>query len=735
MVAHYSQDIPDHAGLAQYRPQTGSVILASDGSLLARHADQRRTYVPLRDIPDAVIQAFVSAEDRNYWTHPGVDAIAIMRAGLTNVVNGSMIGGSTITQQVAKNLIVGDEDSLSRKIKEAVLALRMDAEIGKDRILEIYLNEFYLGAGAYGVAAAADAYFSKSLDELTIDEVALIAGMPKAPSAYDPRNNPVRAKERRDYVLRRMAEDGAISQDVAQAAISRPIVLDLNMDRDSDVEIKGGWFAADAWDSVSGIVALDDRIAGEAVIRTTLVPAIQDAANASMIKGIMDEDRRLGWRGVLGHVDLPVDWSDPVLTPPPGGEVFRIGVVTSLADMAKVETRNGLVDLKASGVSWTHKSLQEILSVGDVVLLTDTEEPELAQIPVVEGAMVVLDPRDGGVLALVGGFSHQRSVFDRATQAKRQPGSAFKTLVYLAALELGYDATSPLLDATITLEQGPGQEDWRPSDAKGAGQGGLITLRRALELSRNIASVRLLWDLGIEDVSNLIGRLGIDFGQNVNYAIALGSGEVTPMQMALAYGAMANGGHKLEPRFVTSIESSDASFVEALPSGSGDIVVDPIATAQIGTILRGVVTDGTAKAAFDGFDRFFAGKTGTTNDNRDAWFAGFAGDVVVVAWIGRDDNQPLASGASGGRTAATIVRDFLDRTKDTFKFSLPSVPSDGIEIMVVDPETGLQANTGREELVREGWYVIDNPRQPPAIIVDEGQYTMDLPPSPSYGSM
>lgn len=733
LVSENATDLPNHDALAEYRPSTGSIILASDGSLLARHADQRRTYVPYDDIPDAVVQAFVSAEDRNYWTHNGVDAIAIARATATNVLNGTMIGGSTITQQVAKNLIVGDEDSLTRKIKEALLAMRMDEEIGKERILEIYLNEFYLGAGAYGVAAAAEAYFSKTLNQLTIEEVALIAGMPKAPSAYDPRNNPERAKERRDYVLRRMAEDGAITAEVAAAAIARPIALRLNMDRDSDVEVRGGWFATDAWESVKPIIEADESMSGDVIVRTTLVPAVQAAANAAMIEGIIAEDQRLGWRGPLGTTTLPVDWSAPELQPPAGSEAFVLGVVLEVADAARLSTRIGELQIDSKGVEWTGQGLAEILSPGDVVLVDDSgEHPVLAQMPDVEGAMVVLDPRNGDVLALVGGFSHQRSVFDRATQAKRQPGSAFKTLVYLTALELGYDATSPLLDATITLEQGPGLEDWRPSDAKGAGQGGLITLRRALELSRNIASVRLLWDLGLEDVSDLIGRLGIDFGQNVNYAIALGSGEVTPMQMALAYGAMANGGHVLTPRFVSSFEDDAGENMRSMPSGLGAVVVDPIATAQIGTILRGVVTDGTAKSAFDGFEGFFAGKTGTTNGSRDAWFVGFAGDVVVAVWIGRDDNRPLADGASGGRTAAAIARDFLDRARGSFELILPAVPETGVEVMTVDPATGMQATEGRNELVREGWYAISPQGSSPEVIIEDDSYTMPLPPSPGY---
>lgn len=703
LVDKHGRDLPGFDELRNYVPQTGSLVLAADGTVLARHADQRRTYMPFGSIPPLVVQAFVSAEDKNYWNHDGVDYLAIVRAGLGYASGGRMTGASTITQQVAKNLLVGDEFSLERKVREALLATSMNDSLGKERIIEIYLNEIYLGMGAYGVAAAAEAFFSKPLEDLEIGEIALLAAMPKAPSAFDPRRNPDRARIRRDYVLARMAEDGVIPEGLARFEVNKPLSINPSPASAALTEVRGGWFERNAWASVYDYVKQDEFARTDVVVRTTLEPDLQNAAMSALRSGILDEDRRLGWRGVIDNVPLPADWSDTRLAPPAGSEMFTPAVVVGVDTTAVAQTRDGRsIAIGKDAVAWAGGNVSSILRPGDFILIDESAGmPVLAQMPDVEGALVAIDPKTGDVLALAGGFSHDRSVFDRATQAKRQAGSAFKTIVYLAALELGYDPTSPLLDASITLEQGPGLEDWRPSDARSAGKGGLITVRSALELSRNMASVRLLWDMGLPSVADISSRLGFSIDKDMTYAIALGAAEASPMQMALAYATIANGGRALRPRYVTAIETKDGTEVGAVPVIAGQQIVDPIAAAQMLSMLHGVVERGTAKTAFQGFDRPFAGKTGTTNGSRDAWFVGLSGDVAIAAWIGRDDNRPLANGASGGRTAAAIVRNFLDMSGDRFTLEDPPLPP-GLETLTVDPSTGLPSTSGGAitELVR-----------------------------------
>lgn len=698
VVETYSRDLPDHRGLATYVPKTGSEILAADGSLLSKRTDQRRTFVTVGNIPQLVKQAFISAEDRSYFSHQGVDLIAVARAAVGHASGASASGGSTITQQVAKNLLVGNERSVVRKVREALLAMRMDKDLGKDRVLEIYLNEIYLGLGAYGVAEAAQTYFGKSLDSLTVGEAALLAGMPKAPSSFNPVRNPARALERRNYVLRRMAEDGAIDVVAASAAIGQPIRLAERKHKENASDSQEGWFQDLAWKQALSSLPNDLQSRQDIVVRTTLRPDLQTAADTALKAGIRRTDQILGWRGPLARVRLPVNWSAPELDPPAGSSDFSLGVVESVGAEAVVALGpTERVRLGADGVRWTGRRLQEVVRAGDVILLDLLGgRPQLAQMPEVEGALVALDPRSGDVLALVGGFSRERSQFDRATQARRQAGSSFKPILYSGALEIGFDATSPILDAPIVIEQGPGMVDWRPADPQGRSRGGLVTVRRALEQSRNIPSARLSWTLGLQDVQDVARRLGIS-GSMTN-AAALGAIEVTPLQMAMAYGAFANGGSLVQPRYVNEIRSREGQLILREPVQSAP-AIDPLAASQMASILKGVVERGTARTAFSGFGRNFAGKTGTTNSARDVWFVGFAEDVVVAVWIGRDDNKVLFQGAGGGRVAAPIVRDFLDHSGTSFTLKEPPV-AQGLVPLVVDPSTGLPARSGQVELVR-----------------------------------
>lgn len=713
-VERYGADLPDHRPLLSYVPPSGSEVLAGDGSLISKRASIRRTFVPLEAIPPLVAQAFISAEDQNYRTHPGVDPVAMLRAGVSFIAGTSRSGASTITQQVAKNLLVGNERSVERKIREAILALRLDRDVGKQKVLEIYLNEIYLGMGAYGVAEASRVFFGKDLADLDVAEAALLAAMPKAPSAFDPSRNPDRARQRRDYVVRRLLEDGEITPEQAQLALSEGLGVEGARSRIASVASAGedrgdppagaGWFESSAWNSIATFLKDSGLEGRDVVVRTTLSPAFQEAASAALRAGILEADHSLGWDGPLAQGLETPDWE--AIAQESGFSKDQVCLVSGFEKgTALCLHEDGSVErVDRAATEWTGRSPAKLLSVGDMIALAPNRDGSLVveQPPRTEGALVALDPRTGDVKALVGGFSYERSVFDRVMQAKRQPGSVFKPIVYLTALELGYDARSPLLDAPIVIEQGPGQEDWRPADARSAGKGGLITLRNALQASRNMASVRLLWDIGLGDVGWMASRLGVMPPEGMSYSAALGSGAVSPMQMALAYATIANGGRSIRPRFVDRIEYPDADVIADVPSGVLEQSVDPVATAQMMSVLTGVVTDGTARQAFAGFDRYLAGKTGTTNDARDVWFAAASAELVVVAWIGRDDNKPLARGSSGGRVAGTIVRDFLDRLGDDVVLEAPPLP-EGVTAIGVDPGTGLESDSTDAimELIRE----------------------------------
>lgn len=691
--------LPDHGALRTYVPALASEIRASDGSLVARVADENRKFVPVASIPPLVAAAFLSAEDRNFRRHHGVDVSALVRAAMVKARGGPrQIGGSTITQQVVKNLLVGDERTLRRKIREAVVALRIERDLGKDRILEIYLNEVYLGSGAYGVAAAAESYFGKPLDRLDAGEAALLAGLPKAPTAADPRRHPARAKERRDYVLRRMAEDGVIDPAAARAFAARPVTV---VRRAPAEDVRYGWFAAAARRSLSERLGPAVVGRGGLEVRTTLDPYLQDAAEEVLRRNLVLIDRRGGWRGPEERIRPPFVAS-AVPEEPPGAAPWRAGVVLDAGRSARILLRDGrTVELAPEGFAWTgRRAAAAFLAPGDVVLIDAGPKPSLQQMPDVEGGMAVLDPSSGNVLAVVGGWSRARSEFDRATQARRQPGSSFKTFVYLSAVSIGFDGSSPVLDVPIAIDQGPGRSWWRPSSESREAGMGLIPMRRALELSRNMASARLLNEVGLPAVETMLRRLGFDLPSPMPMSAALGTVETTPLAMAAGYAAIANGGTAVRPRFVASVASSGREVAQSAAwGGPGARVVDPVDAAIVADELQGVVLRGTARGAFAGFPDPVGGKTGTTNENKDAWFVAVAPNVVVATWIGRDDARPLPPGASGGHTAAPVAREFLDAVRSRLRPEPFPVP-EGARIAVVDPNTGLPSKRGIEAVVR-----------------------------------
>jgi penicillin-binding protein 1A len=679
--------LPDHMAVRDWKPREGTRILAADGTVIGTHSRERRTFAPIATVPKLVVDAFLAAEDADFWKHDGIDPAGVARAVVSNLrsLGGDerAVGGSTITQQVVKNVILTPERTLDRKVREAILAMRVERDVGKARILEVYLNEIYFGAGAYGVAEAAKTYFGKDLASLSLAEAALLAGLPKAPGSSDPFRNPARAKDRRDYVLRRMVEERTATPEAAAAARATPVSVVPRV-AGSAADDPAFWYVEEEVRRRRiAEVGVDAFYGKGGTVSTTIDPAFQRAAHAALRAGLLAEDRRGGYRGPLARVALPVDWSDPSLAPPPGSEDWRVGVVTASGRDAEVSFADGTsATLAGPTLSWAGSSRADrVLRKGDAVLVADGKDgPELAQVPEVQGALVVMDPRSGAVLALDGGFSHETSEFNRATQAKRQTGSVFKTFVYLAALEIGYDPTSPVLDSPIALDQGQGMADWRPQDAGGKGEG-LMTLRHSLEKSKNMSTVRLLYDIGAEAVLGVASRVGLSMPGKPSYSMALGAAEATPFEIASAYAVVAGGGKGIAPRL------SDADRAAA-PAG-----VDPIAAAQVSSILRGVVTDGTARRAFQGFDKPIAAKTGTTNEARDAWLVAFGPSFVAAAWVGRDDHKPLRGGASGGGSAGPVVRGFLDRMGDGIEYPEFPLPEGAVQVPV-DGKTGTPREDG-----------------------------------------
>jgi penicillin-binding protein 1A len=686
-----SASLPPHRHLETYVPALASRLRASDGSELAKIADENRQFVPFRSIPKCVVDAFVSAEDRNFWKHAGVDWTATVRAAVANVRSHGQgegkrpEGGSGIDQQVAKTLLVGDERTMKRKIREALIALRLDQDLGKERVLEIYLNEIYLGAGSYGIAAAAQTYFDKSLGQLELPECALLAGLPKAPSQADPFRHRERALERRNYVIRRLFDDGKVTREEAERALTSPIVLAVRQPR---LPTSSDWFVSAARRSLESAMGKDTLSRGGFRIDTTLRPEFQVRAVAALRRGLVRIDRTEGWRGPLGCTGTP---SVPASFPaaPEGAEDWKLGAVVEVGRDARLMLADGRQTvLPAEGLAWTHaKSAASLLRVGDVVLVDlSGSKPELQQIPKVEGALVALDPSTGAVEALVGGFSRRDGEFDRATQAHRQPGSSFKTFTYLTAVTIGYDPISPVFDVPFAGLQGPGQPFWRPSSYGGGGGLGMIPMFRSLALSRNLSSIRLLYQVGTEPVGKMARMLGIDVPDPMPLAAGLGAVEQTPVAMAAAYAAIANGGRVVKPRFVAAIDGPSVPKDLDL-GGVGQQVFTQVEAAMVQSMLRGVVERGTARGAFKGFDGWFAGKTGTTNDSKDAWFVGFSPQIALAVWIGRDNSEPLPGKTTGGSGAAPIAREFLEAIGSQVKFAAPQLP-DGAREVKVDAESG-----------------------------------------------
>ena len=730
----YAHDLPDIQQLATYEPPVTSRVYAGDGRLMAEYAAEKRVFVPIGSIPPRLVRAFLSAEDKNFYEHQGIDTSGVIRAMITNFNNlGSdrrLVGASTIPQQVAKNFLLSGDVTFERKIKEAILAFRMDKALSKDRILELYLNEIYLGSGAYGVAAAALNYFDKSLNDLSVAEMATLAALPKAPNNYDPIRQPAAAKARRDWVIGRMLEDGAITAEEADAARAEPLVT---RPRQMAEPVHAEYFAEEVRRELVRRYGESALYKGGLVVHATLDPRLQTIADAALRRGLEAFDRRKGWRGPIAHIDaadgkpvrLAPDWAGQLaaLTPPAGLGDWQMATVLQNSDG---DARIGFADgntgrIPAAELRWVRQGGHG-LRVGDVIAVAaldgNTWSPR--QIPEVQGALVAIDPHTGRVLALTGGWDYRQSQFNRATQAMRQPGSTFKPVVYLCAMEAGYTPSSIIKDAPLIVDQGGGLPPWRPMNYSNRFYGP-TTLRVGLEQSRNLVAARLAMEIGMDKVADCANRLGV-FDDMPRYpAYSLGAGETTLLRLTNAYAMIVNGGRRIDASLIDRVQDRYGRIVyrhdqraclgcqnvtwdgQAAPDPI-DLrqgVTDPESAYQVVSMMEGVVARGTGeRAQVEG--RPIAGKTGTSNDARDVWFVGFAPDLAAGVFIGYDDPQSLGDHAAGGIIAAPIFANFMEealRSSPVVPFRTPP----GVRLVRVDASTGRPAAAKNPRVILEAF--------------------------------
>ena len=772
-----ARDLPDYESLAKYEPPVMTRIHAHDGSLMAEYARERRIFVPINVIPKLVIAAFLSAEDKRFYEHGGLDFAGIGRAVINNFQNWGKKrpeGASTITQQVAKNFLLSSEQKLDRKLKEAILAIRIERAYSKDKILELYLNEIYLGIGSYGVAAAALNYFSKELSELSIEEAAYLAALPKAPNNYHPFRKTREATVRRNWIVDQMAEVGYISGEQAKAAKAKPLTVNI---RPFGTQIYAAdYFAEEVRRRLMDMVGEDglygraERTAigdgtvnGGLSVRTTLDPKLQRTARKALIEGLVAFDREKGWRGAVQRIEIGGDWGVTLgaVEIPNDLAPWRLGVVLDAqrgkavvglrpsrqADGALASEREA-VEISFEEMKWARnargvpKAVTDVLSNGDVIWVAPKDAANAAgtwslmQIPEVGGAIVAMDPHTGRVHAVVGGFSFATSQFDRAVQAKRQPGSSFKPLVYAAAIDNGYKPTSIVLDAPIEIDQGPGKEVWQPKNYDGVNSYGPSTLRTGIEKSRNQMTVRLAQDMGMPLIVEYSKRFGVYDDLLPVLAMSLGSGETTLLRMVAAYAELANGGKQVHATLIDRIQDrwgrtiwrhdnrecagckADKWQGQAEPVLADDRkqVLDPHTAYQMTSIMEGVVQRGTATVIKKYIPNVpVAGKTGTTNEEKDAWFIGYTPDLVVGVFVGYDTPRPMGKGMTGGHVAAPIFGEFMKMVladKKAVPFRIPP----GIKLVRVSLRTGMRAQGAEADTVLEAFKPYEEPDDPYSIV-------------------
>lgn len=750
ILYYFGQGLPDYAQLAKYEPPVSTRLYASDGRLFAEYATQKRIFVPIEAIPERVKKTFLAAEDKSFYAHTGLDFFGIIRAAFVNLMqmgsNKRLVGASTVTQQVAKNLLLANMStraSFDRKIKEAILAFRIESALSKDRILEIYLNEIYLGRSSYGVAAAALNYFDKALNDLSIAEMAYLAALPKAPSKYNPKRHYEEAKARRDWVISRMYEENLITWDEAKAAQKEPITFKKP---DPKKVVRADCFAEEVRRIVASKYGESGLYQGGLTVRTTLTPQLQKTAEWALRKGLMGYDRRHGWRGALYHVDLKSTEESvwlPILKaiePPPGSGRWQLAIVLELTPAAaQIGLRSGMTGkIPLKELKWARQALppiknpsgnvpilnvgpqithpQEVVQVGDIILVDVADRKNnaysLQQIPEVSGALIVMDPHTGRVLAMAGGFSFDSSQFNRVSQAKRQPGSAIKPFVYLTAMERGFSPTTCVSDSPISVAMGYGLGTYAPKNVTSRYYG-TVPLRVGLQKSLNMMTIRLVHQyIGMRPVARLIEKFGIMDRVPMQLAMALGAGETTLLRLATGYSMLANGGKKLTPTLIDRVQDRHGNtiFVSDTRSCAGcnniswrgqevptitdnrEQIADARSIYQITSMLEGAVRNGSARRA-QVVGKIMAAKTGTTNNERDAWMFAYTPDIVVGTYVGYDEPRTLGHMEGGARVALPIIVDFLQESlKD-----VPSKPFEmppGMKIVCIKEMSGSSARPG-----------------------------------------
>ena len=727
---YFSIGLPDYKKLSDYQPPISSRVYSEDRKLIAEYALEKRLFIPYESIPEKVVNAFLSAEDKNFFSHPGIDAKGILRAVIKNIKNISqnkrLEGASTITQQVAKNFLLTNEVSMKRKIKEAILAFRIERAYTKERILELYLNQIYLGQGTYGIAAASLEYFDKSIKELNYSETALLAALPKAPSKYNPYRYPEVAKYRRDLVLKNLEENNFISKD------------QLNKLKDTELKLKkrrieivneANSYTEEVRRIVKKIYGFEKLYSQGLSISTPLKIDYQIQALKSLRKGIEDFDRRRGWRGPITNKIKNENWEqainryklDPTLNWQPAE------IILSNSNEIKFKTidknkKNIVGTISSKNLKWTtrnKKSITDIHRVGDIIFVKKIKNLWfLKQYPKVNGGIVILDPFKGDVLALVGGFNFRTSEFNRVTQAKRQPGSAFKPIVYAAALEQDFAPNSIILDAPFVESQGVGLKNWKPENY-GKKFYGPSTLRKGIEYSRNLMTVRIAKILGLEEILNLSKKLDIYEEIPELLSVSLGAAETTLLSLTSAYAPFVNGGKKIKPKLISRIQDRRGKTIFQQKSrkckgcdkfinkeielpkieSTNERVITEETAYQMTSILQGAVQRGTAKK-LRSLKVPLAGKTGTTNDNFDAWFIGFSSNLVIGVYIGYDNPRTLGKFETGSKAALPIFKDFVEKAlfkEDFEEFKIP----ENVYLTSLNYDTGMKAPPGEKNSIIE----------------------------------
>ena len=728
---YFSVGLPDYKKLSNYQPPISSRVYSENSKLIAEYALEKRLFIPFESIPDKVINAFLAAEDKNFFNHPGIDAKGILRATIKNIQNvfqnKRLEGASTITQQVAKNFLLTNEVSIKRKIKEAILAFRIERAYTKERILELYLNQIYLGQGTYGIAAASLEYFDRSVKELDYSHTALLAALPKAPSKYNPYKFPEIAKFRRNLVLENLQENNFISKEELTNLKAEKIKLKR---RKIEIVNEANSYTEEVRRTVKDIYGFEKLYSQGLSISTPLRIKYQIQALESLRKGIEDYDMRRGWRGSITNKIHDKNWQkkisqyklDPTLN-------WHLAEIISLKNNEitfeiinkKKKSIRGLLLYK--NIKWSvpkNKSAKDIHKIGDIILIKkESNSWLLKQYPKVNGGIVVLDPFQGDILALVGGFNFKTSEFNRVTQAKRQPGSAFKPIVYAAALEKGFAPNSIILDAPFVESQGVGLKNWKPENY-GKKFYGPSTLRKGIEYSRNLMTVRIAKILGLEEILNLSKKLNIYDEIPELLSVSLGAAETTLMNLTSAYATFVNGGRKITPKLISRIQDRRGKtifkkknlqctgcdkFINSttieLPKiiNNSEKVMSEETAYQMTSILQGAVQRGTAKK-LRSLKVPLAGKTGTTNDNYDAWFIGFTSNLVIGVYIGFDNPKTLGKFETGSKVALPIFKDFIEKAlykEDFAEFQIP----ENIYLTSLNYDTGIKSLAGDNNVITE----------------------------------